>query len=183
MNAAELSIILILIYLQNTIDCPTCLMFKLNWTKYRVSLKSALIICFSIRLQSTFIETPSVIYSSEVHISFGKSQTFITPRMIIYIIIKDCGVPTCQEREDKRGHPTGQGRVGGNCTVKVAVVVVAYDDDQRWNLPVDIVGDSCSLLETTSFSHTVSLVIFTSYLYFVMIQGVKKNIIVLLVFL
>ena len=71
--------------------------------------------------------------------------------MIIYIIIKDCGVPTCQEREDKRGHPTGgQGRKGGNCTVKVAVVVVAYDDDQRWNLPVDIVGDSCSLLETTS---------------------------------
>ena len=141
-----------------------------------MSLKSALIICFSIRLQGTFIETPSVIYSSEVHISFGKSQTFITPRMIIYCIIKDCGVPTCQEREDKRGHPTGQGRKGGNCTVKVAVVVVAYDDDQRWNLPVDIVGDSCSLLETTSLviqSHSSYLLhIFTL---FVMIQGVQND--------
>ena len=124
-----------------------------------MSLKSALIICFGIRLQGTFIETPCIysiispllcnLFIRSPHF-FGKYQTFITPRMIIYCIIKDCGVPTRQEREDKRGHPTGQGRKGGNCTVKVAVVVVAYDDDQRWNLPVDIVGDSCSLLETTS---------------------------------
>ena len=101
----------------------------------------------------------------------------ITPRMIIYCIIKDCGVPTCQEREDKRGHPTGQGRKGGNCTVKVvAVVVVAYDDDQRWNLPVDIVGDSCSLLETTSLViQSRSSYLLHIFTLFVMIQGVQNN--------
>ena len=120
----------------------------------------------------TVSQTPSVIYSSEVHISFGgKNQTFIYyashdnllhhhQRLWCANLSRERG----QERSPHWAREEGrqlyrQGGCGGGGV-------------WWWSTMEFAGGYSWGQLLSTGdheFSHTVSLVIFTSYLYFVMI--------------